>query len=210
MATYLIGDVQGCYDALQRLLEKLKYDSGADRLWFCGDLVNRGGQSLEVLRLLAPLGDAVTVTLGNHDLYLLADDSKFTQGNTPNREFRAVLQAPDRRELLDWLNLQPLALKSSEFNLLMVHAGVVPQWTEAETLAYAGEVEMVLRSPRRREFFSRMDEGKGRGWKPDYVSIRKRADLQPPSAGDLAQDAPLVVLSAAKLGNTRLIDNLEI
>jgi bis(5'-nucleosyl)-tetraphosphatase (symmetrical) len=174
MATYLIGDVQGCYDALQRLLDKLKFDPSADRLWFCGDLVNRGGQSLEVLRLVAPLGESVTVTLGNHDLYLLADDSKFVQGNTPNREFRTILQAPDRRELLDWLSLQPLALKSAEFGLLMVHAGVVPQWTEAETLAYAGEVELVLRSARRREFFARMEEGKGRGWKPDREGIERQ------------------------------------
>ncbi len=174
MATYLIGDIQGCYDALQRLLEKLNFDPSADRLWSCGDLVNRGGQSLQVLRLLAGLDESVTVTLGNHDFYLLADDSKFTHGNTPNREFRAVLQAHDRSELISWLNRQPLALQSAEFGLLMVHAGVVPQWTEADTLAYAGEVEQVLRSEQRREFLSRLNKGKGRGWKADREGIERQ------------------------------------
>jgi bis(5'-nucleosyl)-tetraphosphatase (symmetrical) len=174
MATYLIGDIQGCYDPLQRLLEKVKFDPSADRLWSCGDLVNRGGQSLQVLRLLASLGDRVIVTLGNHDLYLLADDSKFTHGNTPNFEFRDVLHAPDRAALIAWLLRQPLAFKSAEHGLLMVHAGVVPQWTEADTLAYAAEVEQVLRSDQRKEFFARMNKGKGRGWKPDRTGIERQ------------------------------------
>jgi bis(5'-nucleosyl)-tetraphosphatase (symmetrical) len=173
MATYLIGDIQGCYDALQRLLEKLKFDPAADRLWSCGDLVNRGGQSLQVLRLLASIPDAVTVTLGNHDLYLLADDSRFPNGNSRNHEFRTVLIAPDRENLMNWLRQQPLALKSAEHGLLMVHAGVVPQWTEADTLAYAAEVEQVLRSERHHEFFERMNKGKGRGWKPDREGIER-------------------------------------
>ncbi len=173
MATYLIGDIQGCYDPLQRLLEKLNFDPSADRLWCCGDLVNRGGQSLEVLRLLAKLGDCVTVTLGNHDLYLLADDSKFPNGNTRNHEFRAVLKAADREALINWLRYQPLAFKSAEHNLLMVHAGVVPQWTESDTLAYAAEVEQVLRSDDRLEFFARMNKGKGRGWKPNKTGIER-------------------------------------
>jgi len=177
MATYLIGDIQGCYDALQRLLEKLRFDPSADRIWSCGDLVNRGGQSLQVLRTLEALGDCVTVTLGNHDLFLLADDSKFTHGNTPNNEFRDVLLAPDRARLMNWLTRQPLALKSAEHNLLMVHAGVVPQWTEADILAYAGEVEQVLRSDQRKEFFARMNKGKGRGWKPDRTGIERQRML---------------------------------
>lgn len=173
MATYLIGDIQGCYDALQRLLEKLKFDPAADRLWSCGDLVNRGGQSLEVLRLLAGMPEAVTVSLGNHDLYLLADDSRFPNGNTRNREFRAILKAADRESLMDWLRHQSLAFKSAEHDLLMVHAGVVPQWTEADTLAYAAEVEQVLRSDQYHTFFERMNKGKGRGWKPDREGIER-------------------------------------
>ncbi|HET6563856.1 MAG TPA: symmetrical bis(5'-nucleosyl)-tetraphosphatase, partial [Xanthomonadales bacterium] len=162
MATYLIGDIQGCYDALQRLLDKLNFDPAADLLWSCGDLVNRGGQSLEVLRLLASMKDIVTVTLGNHDLYLLADDSRFASGKSRNPEFRAILKAPDREPLMDWLRHQPLAYHSPEHNLLLVHAGVVPQWTTADTMAYAAEVEQVLRSEQRHEFFERMNKGKGR------------------------------------------------
>lgn len=174
MATYLIGDIQGCYDALQRLLEKLNFDPSEDHLWFCGDLVNRGGQSLEVLRLLAGLGDRVTVTLGNHDLYLLADDSRFPHGNSRNHEFRAVLKAADREALMKWLRHQPMAFKSAEHKLLMVHAGVAPQWTETDTLAYAAEVEQVLRSDRYHEFFLRMNKGKGRGWNPNKTGIERQ------------------------------------
>ena len=174
MATYLIGDIQGCYDALQRMLEKVKFDPAADLLWSCGDLVNRGGQSLEVLRLLSSMPDAVTVTLGNHDLYLLADDSRFPNGYSRNPEFRNVLKAHDRNNLMDWLRYQPLAFKSAEHGLLMVHAGVVPEWTEAETLAYAAEVERVLRSGQHHYFFERMDEGKGRGWKPHREGIERQ------------------------------------
>jgi bis(5'-nucleosyl)-tetraphosphatase (symmetrical) len=174
MATYLIGDIQGCYDPLQSLLEKINFDPVADRLWSCGDLVNRGGQSLEVLRLLSGIAGAVTVTLGNHDLYLLADDSRFPNGNSRNREFRAILKAADREPLLHWLRQQPLAFKSAEHSLLMVHAGVVPQWTEADTLAYSAEVEQVLRSDRRHEFFERMNKGKGRGWKPNREGIERQ------------------------------------
>lgn len=174
MATYLIGDIQGCYDPLQRLLEKLNFDPTSDRLWSCGDLVNRGGQSLEVLRLLASLGDCVMITLGNHDLYLLADDSRFPHGNSRNHEFRTVLEAADREALMNWLRFQPMAFKSAEHNLLMVHAGVVPQWTESDTLAYAAEVEQVLRSDQRSEFFLRMNKGKGPGWQPNKTGIERQ------------------------------------
>ncbi|MDZ4729078.1 MAG: symmetrical bis(5'-nucleosyl)-tetraphosphatase [Xanthomonadales bacterium] len=174
MATYLIGDIQGCYDPLQRLLEKLNFDPSEDRLWSCGDLVNRGGQSLEVLRLLASMGDRVTVTLGNHDLYLLADDSRFPHGNSRNHEFREVLKAADREALMNWLRHQPMAFKSAEHKLLMVHAGVVPQWAESDTLAYAAEVEQVLRSDQHHEFFLRMTKGKGRGWNPNKTGIERQ------------------------------------
>jgi bis(5'-nucleosyl)-tetraphosphatase (symmetrical) len=173
MATYLIGDIQGCYDALQRLLEKINFDPGSDLLWSCGDLVNRGGQSLQVLRLLAELRDCVTVTLGNHDLFLLSQDARYPEGNSPLREFRAILTAGDRENLVNWLCRQPLAFKSEEQNLLMVHAGVVPQWTEADTLAYAAEVEQVLQSNNREEFLAKINKGKGRGWKADRTGMQR-------------------------------------
>ena len=173
MATYLIGDIQGCYDALQRLLEKIGFDPAADRLWSCGDLVNRGGQSLQVLRLLSDLGDRLVVTLGNHDLYLLSQHVRYPEGNTPNREFRSILQATDRHELINWLQHQPLAFMSAEHNLLMVHAGVVPQWSAADTLGYAAEVEAVLRSPNHAEFLLKLNKGKGKGWSPDRTGISR-------------------------------------
>jgi bis(5'-nucleosyl)-tetraphosphatase (symmetrical) len=98
MATYLIGDIQGCYGPLQRLLEKINFDPAADSLWSPGDLVNRGGDSLQVLRLLESLGDNFVMTLGNHDLYLLAENYRYPDGHSPNPEINAILQAPDRLE----------------------------------------------------------------------------------------------------------------
>jgi bis(5'-nucleosyl)-tetraphosphatase (symmetrical) len=146
MSTYLIGDIQGCYDPLHQLLDKINFDPACDLLWSCGDLVNRGGQSLEVLRLLHQLGPACSVTLGNHDLHLLAADSRFPQGNIRNQELAKVLKAPDREDLIKWLTAQPLASFSSKFNLLRVHAGVVPQWTCQQTLDLANEVSTVMNS----------------------------------------------------------------
>ncbi len=144
MATYLIGDIQGCYDPLLRLLEKISFDSASDKLWCPGDLVNRGGHSLEVLRLLEGLGDNFIMTLGNHDLYLLAENHRYPSGNSPNPEINAVLQASDKLKLLDWLQHQPLARWSPRHQVLMVHAGVIPQWTLEQTLSCVVEVEWLL------------------------------------------------------------------
>lgn len=162
--TYLVGDIQGCHDALSRLLDLVGFDPAADRLWPCGDLVNRGGQSLEVLRLLRSMGPACSVTMGNHDLHLLAADYHHPEGDCRNREFRAILNAPDRRELVDWLNTQPLAYYAPEFNVLRVHAGVVPQWTREHTLERAAEVEAVLISDRRGAFLDRMYGNRPSRW----------------------------------------------
>lgn len=171
MATYLIGDIQGCCEALQRLLDKIAFDPAADRLWSCGDLVNRGGQSLQVLRLMESLGDRVRVTLGNHDLYLLSEHVRSPDGNCSNREFRKVLQAPDRTRLMNWLRRQPLALFSDEYRLLLVHAGLVPQWDAGTALARAAEVEQVLRSERSDEFLARVNRNKYRRWLDDRSGL---------------------------------------
>ena len=129
MATYAIGDIQGCYDELSCLLDKIAFDSAQDRLWFCGDLVNRGGQSLAVLRLLRSLNANVIVTLGNHDLSLLAvAQRKLDDQQKVNPEFKEILFAPDREELLSWLRLQPLLHFDKELNFLMVHASLAPSW----------------------------------------------------------------------------------
>ena len=154
MALYLIGDVQGCDSALGRLLDKIDFSPSRDRLVVLGDLVNRGPGSLAALRRLQALGDGVAqCLLGNHDLHLLA----VAQGvRKPHRldTLGDILAAPDREALLHWLRHRPMALR--EQGVLMVHAGVLPQWSADQALALAGEVQDVLRGPHWAEFFLHM------------------------------------------------------
>ena len=164
MSIYAIGDIQGCYDPLQRLLQKINFDPAADQLWSCGDLVNRGGHSLEVLRLLHGLGESVSVTLGNHDLHLLAAHELLPWGDSKNKELAKVLQAPDRAELMNWLRRFPLATYSQEHRLLRVHAGVIPQWDVQQTLQLAEEVRAVINSDQKSGFFRRMYGNRPKRW----------------------------------------------
>jgi bis(5'-nucleosyl)-tetraphosphatase (symmetrical) len=141
---YLVGDVQGCCDALDRLLAEIGFSASRDQLVVLGDLVNRGPQSLATLRRLRALGDAATCLLGNHDLHLLAvahGVRPLHRGDT----LGDVLDAPDRDAWIDWLRQRRIAL--FEHGWLMVHAGVVPQWDRATTLKLAGELEQQLRGP---------------------------------------------------------------
>lgn len=174
MATYIVGDIQGCYDPLQRLLEKIRFDPAEDRLWCPGDLVNRGGQSLETLRFLERLGDRFTTTLGNHDLYLLRENWKFPDGGSSNREMDIILRAHDRNRLMHWLQEMPLAHWSETHQVLMVHAGVVPQWTVEQTLSCAAEVEQALRSHKSGKFFSKMYRIAVRRWRDDRTGWKRR------------------------------------
>ena len=153
MALYLIGDVQGCDAALGRLLDELAFSPSRDRLVLLGDLVNRGPRSLSVLRRVQALGDAATCLLGHHDLHLLAVSLGV---RPPHRSdtLDDILAAPDRDALLDGLRQRPLAWR--ERGVLMVHAGVLPQWTAAQTLALAGEVEAALRGPDWGQFMRQM------------------------------------------------------
>ena len=167
MSTYLIGDIQGCYDPLQRLLQKINFDPASDRLWPCGDLVNRGGQSLQVLRLLKSIEHSVSTVLGNHDLHLLASHDLYPNGNSGNAEFDAVFAAPECETLIDWLSAQPLSRWSGEFNLLQVHAGVIPQWDWQTAISAGNEVSTILRSDRRSKFFQRMYGNRPRRWRED-------------------------------------------
>jgi bis(5'-nucleosyl)-tetraphosphatase (symmetrical) len=173
MATYIVGDIQGCYDALQRLLEKIRFDPAADRLWSPGDLVNRGKQSLETLRLLEGLGDRFTMTLGNHDLYLLREHWRFPHGGSANHEFDVILHAPDRERLLGWLRAQPLAFHAPQHKLLMVHAGVVPQWSVQQTLSCAREVEKKLRADDGERFFAKMSKNWVRRWDDELTGWKR-------------------------------------
>lgn len=148
MATYAIGDVQGCYPELQRLLDRLGFDPARDRLWFCGDLVNRGGQSLDTLRLIHSLRASSVITLGNHDLSLLAVAERPREAQERvNPELREVLFADDAPELLAWLRQQKLLHHDKELDWVMVHAGLAPHWTLRQALRAAAEVERDLRGP---------------------------------------------------------------
>jgi bis(5'-nucleosyl)-tetraphosphatase (symmetrical) len=149
MATYAIGDVQGCYPELQRLLEKLRFDTAQDELWFCGDLVNRGGQSLETLRLIHQLRESSVVTLGNHDLSLLAIAQRKPDAQARvNPELREVLFAHDAPVLFEWMRSQKLLHHDEKLNWTMVHAGLAPAWTLRQAQRAAQEVERELSSPR--------------------------------------------------------------
>jgi len=149
MAIYAIGDVQGCFVALKKLVDQIRFDPVQDRLWFVGDLVNRGPDSLAVLRYIKGLGKAAVTVLGNHDLHLLAVAAGCAPGRTKDT-FQDVLAASDRDELLRWLRHQLLAYHENGF--LLVHAGLLPQWTVHQTVELAREVEEVLRSDDYQEF----------------------------------------------------------
>ena len=161
MATYAIGDVQGCYDELRALLARVDFVSQRDRLWFVGDLVNRGPKSLEVLRFVRSLGDRAVVVLGNHDLHLVC----LAEGQARARDddtLGAVLAAPDARELVDWLRTRPLM--HVEGRHAMVHAGLLPQWTLDKAVSLAGEVEAALRSSNYRDFLAALYGSKPVRW----------------------------------------------
>ena len=167
MSTYLIGDIQGCYDPLQQLLDQISFDPAKDRLWSCGDLVNRGGYSLQVLRLLKSIESSVSVCLGNHDLHLLANNQRHPDGGCRNPEFEAVFTAPDREEIMNWLCSQPLVSWSDEHQLLRLHAGVIPQWDLHAVLSAGQEVSDVLQSDKRGEFLRRMYGNSPKKWRED-------------------------------------------
>ncbi|MBK7953871.1 MAG: symmetrical bis(5'-nucleosyl)-tetraphosphatase [Candidatus Accumulibacter sp.] len=164
MATYAIGDIQGCFDSLQQLLEKCRFDPASDRLWLVGDLVNRGPRSLATLRFVRGLGSAAVTVLGNHDLYLLMAAAGFgrrSKGDTLDE----ILNAPDRDELLDWLRHRPLCHREGEFCL--VHAGLLPQWTVARARALAAEAEAMLASSSYTDFLANMWGSEPAAWSED-------------------------------------------
>jgi len=179
MATYAIGDIQGCYDELQQLLEKIRFDPALDTLWFCGDLVNRGGQSLAVLRLVHSFGECAVTVLGNHDLSLLAvaERDESDQGKV-NPELREVLFAPDRDRLLDWLRARPLLHTDQDLKFMLVHAGLAPRWTIEGAERAAREVEQRLRSDNSRRLLKAMFGNKPDLWSPRLQGIeRLRASI---------------------------------
>ena len=143
MATYAIGDIQGCMTALQRLLDHIKFDQAQDRLWLVGDLVNRGPHSLEVLRFVKQLGPSAVTVLGNHDIHLLALWSQITQLGRKDT-LQPILSAPDAEELLHWLRFRPLLYAENGYT--MIHAGMLPAWSMSQAVALAREVEKALQA----------------------------------------------------------------
>jgi bis(5'-nucleosyl)-tetraphosphatase (symmetrical) len=166
MATLAIGDVQGCYDQLMRLLERADYDERRDVLWFVGDLVNRGPQSAQTLRFVKKLGARQVTVLGNHDLALLviaAGIKKPHRGDT----YDEILAAPDRDELIDWLRHQKLMHAGGGY--AMVHAGLLPQWSLAQALALAREAEAALQGSGCRDFLAHMYGNEPVRWRDDLA-----------------------------------------
>jgi len=144
MAVYAIGDVQGCDEELGELLKRIRFNADRDRLWFVGDLVNRGPRSLQVLRRVRALDANAVVVLGNHDLHLLAVARSGGRNLRDGDTLRPVLDAPDRDPLLDWLQSRPLLHHDPQVGIAMVHAGLVPQWSIEKAQSLAREVELAL------------------------------------------------------------------
>lgn len=164
MAVYAIGDLQGCYDPFRRLLDKIKFDPAADKLWLSGDLVNRGPKSRKSLRFVRSLGDAAIAVLGNHDLHLIALAHDIGVKSDRFDSMWKILAADDCDELIDWLRHRPLAHFDPALNTLLVHAGIVPQWSAAKAMKRAAEVETVLRGPDFVDFLEVMYGNKPDRW----------------------------------------------
>jgi len=163
LGTYVIGDIQGCYEAFLELLQAIDFSPKNDRLWITGDLVNRGEDSLAVLRWCMAHDTSVVAILGNHDLHLLAVAEGFVP---PHRKdtLEMILAAPDREAILTWLRHRPMAHAQGPW--LMVHAGLAPDWTPEDALTHARELEQALRGPKWRKFLKHMYGNEPRAWSP--------------------------------------------
>ncbi|MDI9818054.1 MULTISPECIES: symmetrical bis(5'-nucleosyl)-tetraphosphatase [unclassified Legionella] len=173
MSDYAIGDVQGCYEPLQRLLEHIDFDEKRDRLWFVGDLVNRGPQSLEVLRFVKNLPLTPRITLGNHDLHLL--NKLFAAHPKENQDdsLQLILAADDREELGHWLRKQAILIHDDALNILICHAGIAPVWDLAQAKHLAHELEMVLAGNDYQHFLTQMYGNQPDCWSDDLLGIER-------------------------------------
>jgi len=155
MSTYAIGDIQGCYSELQNLLNEINFDERRDELWFAGDLVNKGPKSLQTLRFIKALGVNAKITLGNHDLHLLAV-AKNIQPLLKKDTIQEILAADDVKELIDWLKSRPLLITDDNLNFTMVHAGLPPQWSLENAKEFAKECELILQSEKINKLLAEM------------------------------------------------------
>ena len=170
MAIYAVGDVQGCYAELARLLEDIRFDAAADKLWLVGDLVNRGPESLAVLRLVKSLGDSAITVLGNHDLHLLAVAEGVAELHRTDT-LDEVLNAPDRDELLRWLRSQRML--HTQDGYVLVHAGLLPQWSVVQAESLAREVETALRGADYATFLAHMYGNSPHNWDDDLSGYKR-------------------------------------
>ena len=155
MSAYAIGDIQGCYSELQNLLNEINFDERRDELWFTGDLVNKGPKSLQTLRFIKALGVNAKITLGNHDLHLLAV-AKNIQPLLKKDTIQEILAADDVKELIDWLKSRPLLITDDNLNFTMVHAGLPPQWSLENAKEFAKECELILQSEKINKLLAEM------------------------------------------------------
>lgn len=170
MATYAIGDIQGCYSAFRKMLDWVSFDPANDRLWLAGDIVNRGPDSLAMLRFMVQAGNSAIMVLGNHDLHLLmvyAGISSYSKGDT----IQTIMEAPDRDELLTWLRYQRLFY--AEESYAMVHAGLLPAWTVSGAQALAQEVETALRQSDYQDTFAQLYGNDPNYWSDSLVGIER-------------------------------------
>ncbi|WP_373099152.1 MULTISPECIES: bis(5'-nucleosyl)-tetraphosphatase (symmetrical) ApaH [Pasteurellaceae] len=172
MATYLVGDLQGCYDELQLLLDKVKFDPQQDQLYLVGDLVARGDQSLACLRLVKSLGERAHTVLGNHDLHLISTALGIKKVKARDR-VDAIFTAPDFHELIHWLRQQPLLVHNAQAGFVMVHAGISPDWDLATAKACAAEVEQVLRHGDYATMIAQMYDNSPARWSPDLQGMER-------------------------------------
>jgi len=173
MATYAIGDIQGCCDELEALLGALAFDPSRDRLWLVGDLVNRGPRSLDVLRLVRRLGDAAVAVLGNHDLHLLAIARGAAHLRPADQTLLQVLEAPDRDALLDWLQARPMLHHDAALGVTMVHAGLPPQWDIPLARRCAAELENALRGEHSGRLFADMYGNQPDLWDDSLAGVER-------------------------------------
>jgi len=167
MAIYAIGDIQGCYEDLTRLLDKVNFSPSTDTLWFVGDLVNRGPDSLATLRFIKDLGATAQTVLGNHDLHLLAIYHGLKRNKDSN--IQELLNAPDCKELIDWLRTRPLLIHDEQTDFTLVHAGIHPHWTLDQAKAYASELETILSADNYLDFLNHMYGNKPNKWSEDLT-----------------------------------------
>lgn len=172
-ADYAIGDIQGCFKPLMQLLDKIAFNDREDRLWFTGDLVNRGPQSLEVLRFIKSLSIKPRISLGNHDLHLLATLYREQSPSNPDDTLHAILTASDRDALGEWLRQQPLLYHDEPLNAVLCHAGICPLWTLEEAKNHAGEVESVLRGEHFRDYLNALYGNEPDLWSDDLSGMER-------------------------------------